>query len=172
MFTKATKSMVILVFAFSLVTAGCASKAKNQVKQQGTNMQQGLNTQQGPTMQQVPNQVVKKVENRFNIAQAASDRITRLKGVKGATVLVTMHNAYVAAVVNTPAKQVTKTLETQIAHEVRVTDPTIQHVYISTNPEFVDRVKQYVYAAKSGKPISGFFTELNKVIQRIFPAAR
>ncbi|CAK4853289.1 unnamed protein product [Aphanomyces euteiches] len=112
------------------------------------------------------------MENRFDIAQAAADRIVRLKGVKGANVLVTKHIAYVAAVVNTPANQVTKALEDQIAAEVRATDPTIQHVYVSTNPEFVDRVKQYVNEARSGRPISGFFNELNQMIQRIFPAAR
>ncbi|QGQ99012.1 YhcN/YlaJ family sporulation lipoprotein [Paenibacillus psychroresistens] len=160
MFTKATKVMVTLVFVFSLVTAGCTSNAKHQVKQQGT------------TMQQAPNNVNMKMDNRFDIAQAAADRIIRITGVKGANVLVTKHNAYVAAVVNTPANQISRALEDQIAAEVRATDPTIKNVYVSTNPEFVDRVKQYVYEARTGRPVSGFFNELNQMIQRIFPVSR
>jgi YhcN/YlaJ family sporulation lipoprotein len=157
MFTKATKVMIMLVLVFSVFTAGCTNNARNQVKQQGTNLQQ------------VPNQVGMNMENRFDIAQAAADRIVRLNGVKGANVLVTKHNAYVAAVVNTPSNQITKALEDQIAKEVRATDPTIQNVYVSTNPEFVDRVKQYVDEARHGRPVSGFFNELTQMIQRIFP---
>lgn len=160
MFTKATKVMVTLVFAVSLITAGCSNNVKHEVKQQGTRMQQA------------PNQIGMNMENRFDIAQAAADRIIRITGVKSANVLVTKHNAYVAAVVNTPANQINKMLEDQIANEVRATDPTIKNVYISTNPEFVDRVKQYVNEARSGRPISGFFNELNQMISRIFPASR
>jgi YhcN/YlaJ family sporulation lipoprotein len=160
MFTKATKFMVMLVFVFAVFTTGCTSNATKQVKQQGTHMQQ------------VPNNVTTKIENRFDIAQTAADRILRINGVKSANVLVTKHNAYVAAVVNTPANQIPRALEDQIANEVRATDPTIQNVYVSTNPEFVDRVRQYVDDVRHGRPVSGFFNELNQIIQRIFPVAR
>ncbi len=139
MFTKASKIALILVFTISIVTAGCSSHTKNQVKQQTTNMQQA------------PNNVNMQMDNRFDIAQAAADRIVRLQGVKGANVIVTKHKAYVAAVVNRPAKQISRELEAKMANEVRAMDPTIQHVYVSTNPEFVDRVKMYVSAAKNGR---------------------
>jgi YhcN/YlaJ family sporulation lipoprotein len=160
MFTKTTKVIVLLVFSISVFTAGCSNKPANPVKQQGTHMQQ------------VPNRVQMKTGNRFDIAQAAADRIARLNGVKSANVLVTKNNAYVAAVVNTPSNQITRAMEDQIAKEVRATDPTIKNVYVSTNPEFVDRVNQYVQDVRQGRPISGFFDELTKVIQRIFPVAR
>lgn len=156
MFTKPSKVAALLLITFLIFTAGCGNKTKNEVKQQGTKMQE------------VPN----KVENRFDIAKAAADRITRLTGVKQANVLVTKYNAYVAAVVNIPSNQMPKALEDQIAKEVRVTDPTIKNVYVSTNPEFVDRVNQYVEDVRQGRPVAGFFDELNQVIQRIFPAAR
>lgn len=156
MFTKPSKVAALLLITFLIFTVGCGNKTKNEVKQQGTKMQE------------VPN----KVENRFDIAKAAADRITRLTGVKQANVLVTKHNAYVAAVVNIPSNQMPKALEDQIAKEVRVTDPTIKNVYVSTNPEFVDRVNQYVEDVRQGRPVAGFFDELNQVIQRIFPAAR
>lgn len=156
MFTKPSKVAALLLITFLIFTVGCGNKTKNEVKQQGTKMQE------------VPN----KVENRFDIAKAAADKITRLTGVKQANVLVTKHNAYVAAVVNIPSNQMPKALEDQIAKEVRVTNPTIKNVYVSTNPEFVDRVNQYVEDVRQGRPVAGFFDELNQVIQRIFPAAR
>jgi YhcN/YlaJ family sporulation lipoprotein len=159
MLTKSTKVIALLVLSFSVFTIGCANKPTNQVRQQGTHVQQ------------VPKQVQKKVGNRFDIAQTAADRIGRLKGVKSANVLVTKHNAYVAAVVDIPSNQITRVLEDQMAKEVRATDPSIQHVYVSTNPEFVDRVRQYVDDVRRGRPVTGFFDELNKVIQRIFPVA-
>jgi YhcN/YlaJ family sporulation lipoprotein len=154
MFTKPSKVVVLLLITFLIFTVGCGNKPKNVVKQQSTKVQE----------------VPKKLENRFDIAKVAADRITRIPGVKQANVLVTKHNAYVAAVVNIPSTQLTKAWEDHIAKEVRATDPTIKNVYVSTNPEFVDRVNQYVEQVRQGRPIAGFFDELNQVIQRIFPA--
>jgi YhcN/YlaJ family sporulation lipoprotein len=173
MLTKSTKVIVLLVLSFSVFTIGCANKPTNQVRQQGTHVQQVPNqVQQVPNqVQHVPNPVPKNKENRFDIAQTAADRIARLKGVKSANVLVTNRNAYVAAVVNTPKNQISNVLKDQIAREVRTTDRSIQNVYVSTNPEFVDRVRVYVDDIRRGRPVTGFFDELNKIIQRIFPAA-
>jgi len=156
MFTKPSKAALLLVILLLVFTVGCGKKTKNEVKQQSTRMQE------------VPN----KVETRFDIAKAAADRITKIPGIKMANVLVTKHNAYVAAVVNVPSNQLTKAWEDQIAKEVRTADPTIKNVYVSTNPEFVDRVGQYVEQVRLGRPVAGFFDELNQVIQRIFPVAR
>jgi YhcN/YlaJ family sporulation lipoprotein len=163
MFTKLIKITGLLMISIMVFVAGCgnnARSAKNQVKQQGTHMQQA------------PEKIQMKMANRFDIAQAAADRIVRLNGVKGANVLVTKPNAYVAAVVNTPANQLPRALEDRIANEVRATDPTIKNVYVSTNPEFVDRVNQYAEYVRQGRPVSGFFNELSQMIQRIFPVAR
>jgi YhcN/YlaJ family sporulation lipoprotein len=160
MFTKTSTMIVLLSISFLALSAGCSNKTTNQVKQQGTQMQQ------------VPNQVRTNLANRFDIAKAAADRIVRINGVKQANVLVTNRNAYVAAVVNTPKNVMTRALEDQIAKEVRATDPNILNVYVSTNPEFVDRVNRYVEDVRQGRPVTGFFDELSNMIQRIFPDAR
>lgn len=102
----------------------------------------------------------------------AADKIVRLNGVKQANVLVTRRNAYVAAVVDTPQTEIPQQLEEQIANEVRSTDPNIQHVYVSTNPEFVDRVNRYVQDIGQGRPVAGFVEEFSAMIQRLFPTAR
>jgi YhcN/YlaJ family sporulation lipoprotein len=160
MFTKKSTLIVVLSISFFVFTVGCSNKTTNQIKQQGTHMQQ------------VPNQVKTNRDNRFEIAKNVADRIVRLNGVKQANVLVTKRNAYVAAVVNTHNNVITRTLEDQIANEVRATDPNILNVYVSTNPEFVDRVNRYVEDVRQGRPVTGFFDELSNMIQRIFPAAR
>ncbi|MCY9666360.1 YhcN/YlaJ family sporulation lipoprotein, partial [Paenibacillus alginolyticus] len=60
----------------------------------------------------------------------------------------------------------------QIAPKVRETDPTIQNVYVSTNPDFIDRINAYVRDVQEGRPVAGFVEEFNEMVQRIFPNAR
>jgi YhcN/YlaJ family sporulation lipoprotein len=95
--------------------------------------------------QAVPTQQVQKappVDNRIQIADQAADKIVKLNGVQQANVLVTGKHAYVAVVVNTPEGPISRELEEQIAQQVRATDQNIQNVYVSTNPEFVDRINR------------------------------
>lgn len=160
MFTNLSKITGLLLISIIIVVTGCGNNAKNEIKQQSTSMQQATN------------KLEMNVENQFDVAKQAAARVARLTGVKQANVLVTKHNAYVAAVVNTPENQLPRTLENHIAKAVRTADPTIQNVYVSTNPEFVDRVNQYVENVRQGRPISGFIDELGTMIQRIFPVSR
>ncbi|SFK42955.1 sporulation lipoprotein, YhcN/YlaJ family [Brevibacillus centrosporus] len=111
-------------------------------------------------------------DNRIQIANQAAEKIAKVNGVRQANVLVTQRNAYVAAVVNTNQGKLTPELEGQIAKQVRATDPNIQNVYVSTNPEFVDRINTYVTDVGQGKPVAGFFEEFNTMVQRMFPTPR
>jgi spore cortex protein len=87
-------------------------------------------------------------------------------------VLVTGKHAYVAVVVNTPEGPLSRELEEQIAQQVRATDQNIQNVYVSTNPEFVDRINRYVTDVRQGHPVTGFFQEFTEIVKRIFPKSR
>lgn len=160
MFTKTSKAIALLAISFSVLAAGCTNKTANQVRQQAAPMQPAQNAPQT------------SAGNRVDIAKNAADKIVRLPGVKQANVLVTGRNAYVAALVNTPQTDIPRQLEEQIAGEVRSTNPNIQHVYVSTNPEFVDRVSRYVQDVGQGRPVAGFFEEFSAMVQRIFPKAR
>lgn len=157
------KAAAAILAAVAVLAAGCANNARNQVRQQGTQMQQ---------TQMHQNQPQGTTDNRVQIANQAADKIVKLNGVRAANVLVTRRNAYVAAAVDTNQGQLTRELEEQIAQQVRATDPNIQNVYVSTNPEFVDRVNRYVADAGQGRPVAGFFEEFNEMVQRIFPTAR
>jgi YhcN/YlaJ family sporulation lipoprotein len=155
------KIAMLLLVAVTIMATGCTNNANNQVKQQGVRMQQAINSPQGTP-----------IDNRVEVAKQAADKITQINGVKSANVLVTRRNAYVAAVVNTNQGQLTSDLENQIAQQVRSTDPNIQNVYVSTNPEFVNRVNKYVADVGQGRPVSGFVEDFTVMVNRIFPSAR
>ncbi|KMJ59560.1 hypothetical protein AB685_01385 [Bacillus sp. LL01] len=120
-----------------------------------------------------PRRVNETNEPRLAVADEASKRITDLNEVKSSNVLVTNRNAYVAAVLEGQKnKELTKELEDKIANQVRQSDPNIRNVYVSVNPEFVDRMEGYSNDIRDGRPIAGIFDEFTEVVQRIFPTSR
>lgn len=158
----AHQAIALLLLAAATTEAGCAKNAADQARQQAVRTQQAQNQVQPQAIQ----------DNRIQIANQAADKITKVTGVRSANVLITRRNAYVAAVVNTTQGRMTPALEKQIADQVRAADPTVQNVYVSTNPEFVDRVNRYVTDVQQGHPVAGFFDEFTQMVQRIFPSAR
>jgi YhcN/YlaJ family sporulation lipoprotein len=169
MLTKQRKiqgATLLIVSCMVMISTGCTYNAKNQVRQQG--VPQG-------TVAPIPQnqyQPYAAGDNRIQIAKQAADKITQVPGVKSANVLVTNQNAYVAAVVNTPKTELTKDLENQIAQQVRATDANIQNVYVSSNPEFVDRVNSYITDVGQGRPASGFVEQFSEMVRRIFPSPK
>ena len=112
------------------------------------------------------------VDNRIEVADKAAEKITKVKGVDQANVLITRRNAYVAAALDSNQNQLTSQIEEQIAQKVRAADPNIQNVYVSTNPEFIDRINGYVNDVRQGRPVTGFIEQFNEMVARIFPNAR
>lgn len=158
------RGLALLLF-ISVMLVGCTNG--NQTQQQGTKTQQAQ--KQSKQAQKQPRH---NAENRIQIAKQSADRITKLSGIRQAHVLVTKRNAYVAAVVDANQGKLTPELEKQIAQQVRATDPHIQNVYVSTNPEFVDSINRYVTDMQQGRPVAGFFEEFNEMVQRVFPNRR
>ncbi|NHN35365.1 YhcN/YlaJ family sporulation lipoprotein [Paenibacillus agricola] len=154
------KEVATLLAIVLIMATGCTNNADNQVKQQGMRTQQ-VNNNNPP-----------KVDNRIQIANQAAEKIVKLNSVKQANVVVTEKNAYVAVLVDTPQGELSHELEEQIAQQVRSSDSNIQNVYVSTNPEFVDRINRYVTDVREGRPVSGFFEEFTEIVKRIFPKAR
>ncbi|KAB7706016.1 YhcN/YlaJ family sporulation lipoprotein [Bacillus aerolatus] len=112
-------------------------------------------------------------ENRMEVADKAADRVADLAEVNTANVIVTNRNAYAAVVLKDGAAgKVTNRLEEKIAGEVRAADPDIRNVYVSTNPDFVDRMTDYGDRINAGDPVEGFFEEFNETVRRVFPNPR
>jgi YhcN/YlaJ family sporulation lipoprotein len=104
----------------------------------------------------------------MQVADQAADRVADLKGVDHVNIIVTDNNAYVAAKLSNNEK-LTNKLENKISKRVKSVDRDIDHVYISANPDFYNRMNTYAGDIRSGKQVSGFFDQFTQTIQRIFP---
>ncbi|MCE3202942.1 YhcN/YlaJ family sporulation lipoprotein [Paenibacillus sonchi] len=72
--------------------------------------------------------------------------------------------------VNTLANDtVTRDMKEKIAAEVKKYDKNIDNVYVSANPDFVDRANFYAQEFRAGHPLRGFAREFGTMVQRIFP---
>ncbi|WP_219838375.1 YhcN/YlaJ family sporulation lipoprotein [Paenibacillus sp. R14(2021)] len=60
-------------------------------------------------------------------------------------------------------------LKDRIAQEVKRMSPQIKEVYVSSNPDFVNRMTAYMNDVRLGHPIQGFIAEFNAMVDRIFP---
>jgi len=62
------------------------------------------------------------------------------------------------------------TLEERIARHVKEMAPQIERVYVSEEPDFVNRMGEYIRTASRGEPIQGFIAQFNAMVERLFPA--
>lgn len=106
----------------------------------------------------------------YSLAKKEADKVASLDEVKSAYVMTTDQNAYVAVVLegNTNEK-VSKDLEKKISDQVKSQNGNINNVYISTNPDFTDRMRNYADKAENGKPIEGLGEEIGEMLRRVFP---
>ncbi|MDT3428344.1 hypothetical protein J2Z22_003936 [Paenibacillus forsythiae] len=63
-----------------------------------------------------------------------------------------------------------KEVKTKIADMIKKDAPGIDRVYVSANPDFVQRVNSYADQARSGQPLQGFVNEFRVMAERMFPA--
>jgi YhcN/YlaJ family sporulation lipoprotein len=170
------KKVKYLVMAFLpiLLLFGCAANQKNEaMDNRDNNKIRNVQYRQNDVNINKNNDFDRNNETRMEIADEAADRITELDEVKTANVIVTNRNAYAAVVLRDSAKgEVTDRLKNKIADKVRATDPNIRNVYVSSNPDFVKRMKDYGKRIKQGDPIKGLFEEFSETVRRVFPNAR
>lgn len=110
-------------------------------------------------------------------ADEAEKKVTELEEVKSATVIITDNNAYVAAVLKDDLSEVVEGSEeleqinTEIGDQVKAVKTDLKNVYVSVNPDFVDRMTDYANKIDAGEPIEGLGEEFNILVKRIFPDA-
>jgi spore cortex protein len=110
---------------------------------------------------------------KTRVADKAADRVTDLSEVDDATVIVNDNNAYVAAKLHHSSRnQLTSDIKDKITRTVKSADKHVDNVYVSTNPDFYDRMKRYSGDIRNGRPISGFRNEFSDTIRRVFPNAK
>ena len=121
-----------------------------------------------------------KDEANLELADEAADKISELEEVDTATVIITDNNAYVGVVLNKKADgtEITEGSEeldevyAKIRKQISETNANVKDVYISINPDFVARMKEYGQKIEEGKPVEGLFEEFGELTQRIFPDAK
>ncbi|WP_340025507.1 YhcN/YlaJ family sporulation lipoprotein [Paenibacillus sp. FSL K6-1096] len=70
----------------------------------------------------------------------------------------------------TDADTLTAEVKNKIAAEVHKADRNIKNVYVSANPDFVERADYYAREFGAGHPLKGFANEFRVMVERIFPA--
>ena len=178
------KYKVITSVALSLLVAGCGVNNDNDngrknvgLNTDRSNSTLNVNDVNNPTNNGTRNNNVTNVgyrnfnDNDFTVSDDIANRVAGLKEVKSATVLLTDHRAYVAAVLNN-GNDVSTRVENKIADTVRSVDKSIDKVYVSTNPDFVDRVNRYANDVGNGRPVKGFGQEFGELVNRVFPNPR
>ncbi|MBE1554019.1 YhcN/YlaJ family sporulation lipoprotein [Sporosarcina limicola] len=172
--------MFTMIFLVAVLLMGCGMGAK-KVDNATTTPETNVGTTTTPEVvdkSTVPNESNKSDltttnQSKLEVADEAATRITELKEVDSATVIVTDENAYVAAVLkDNKNEKVAKDLEDKIAEKVRSTNAVIKNVYVSVNPEFVKRMTEYGTKINEGKPVEGFFEEFSEAMRNVFPTAR
>ncbi|WP_059103705.1 YhcN/YlaJ family sporulation lipoprotein [Shouchella shacheensis] len=112
-------------------------------------------------------------DGRMDVADEASNQISEMDEVQRANVIVTNQNAYVAVMLSgdEEGEEVTDELEEQISNKVQESDDNIDNVFVSSNPDFVERMNGFADRIQNGEPVQGLFDEVNESIQRVFPNA-
>lgn len=65
---------------------------------------------------------------------------------------------------------VTREMKDRIADVVKQHNADIQNVYVSANPDFVERVNGYGEKFQAGHPMAGFISEFSTMVERMFPS--
>ncbi|KMK97374.1 YhcN/YlaJ family sporulation lipoprotein [Rossellomorea marisflavi] len=156
------------ILMISAAAAGCASKNGTDKEGMNDNLQ-NVNYDNQAERDYNNNQMNDGMMNdgNYSISEEAANKVANLDNVKSSYVMATDHNAYVAAVLDNG--KLSKDLEDKITKQVKETNGSIHNVYISTNPAFVDRMKDYSGKVKNGQPIEGLGEEISGMIRSVFP---
>lgn len=121
----------------------------------------------------VQNNNVNNNQTQLELADEAADRIAKLNEVDTANVIVTNRNAYVAVVLKNEANgEVTDRLKKKISNQVKATDKDIRNVYVSSDPDFVNRMEGYGNRINEGSTRNGLFEDFTETVKRVFPNNR
>jgi YhcN/YlaJ family sporulation lipoprotein len=113
--------------------------------------------------------------SRIQLSEKVANKISAMPGIASAFVMMTDHNAYVAVqedphMMRAHSLPLTEAMKDKIADQVKAVTLSTENVYVSTNPDFVQRMKGYASDVSNGHPIQGFLAEFNAMVERIFPA--
>ncbi|WP_409341759.1 YhcN/YlaJ family sporulation lipoprotein [Paenibacillus sp. MBLB4367] len=165
---------------------GVVPNATGNMHGLGNHYNQGGTAWQSPGPYNTPMAPLGNANNANNLenAQSIAEAVEAMDGIKSANVFVAGRTAFVGCGLhpgagvtngndpstnNRTITDVSDQLKTQIADKVKSVNPNVDNVYVSANPDFVQRMGVYAQDIKNGKPVSGFVKEFYTMVERIFP---
>jgi len=113
---------------------------------------------------------------RLDMDNKLAQQLKQLPGVEQAYVLVTEKNVYVGIKEqqrgnrSNAAYDVEPALLEQITARIKSSSSADKHVLITAHPEYLERMKIYSDAERSGHAVREYLAEFNALAARIFPA--
>jgi YhcN/YlaJ family sporulation lipoprotein len=120
----------------------------------------GNTTAQCPSTQQV------------QLADNIADSLAELKAVQSACALVKNQNAYVCVVPEPGMKQLTDGAKKNITNCVKRVNPSVQNVYVSSDPQFCKQMYDCTIDLRTGQSVDKSTQNIAGVLNRMFPQAR
>ncbi|WP_027087903.1 YhcN/YlaJ family sporulation lipoprotein [Cohnella panacarvi] len=114
--------------------------------------------------------------SHMQMSDAIANHLAAMPEIDAAYVVMTDRNAYVAVTQNNKGgghvhgTGLSNSLKTKIADNVKSMSTSTQNVYVSANPDFASRMRNFAEETRQGHPIQGFLSEFNALVERIFPA--
>lgn len=132
-----------------------------------------LNGQSNDLKRDVQNQTNQTGE--YRVAERIADQVTEeVAEIDRAYVLTMGNNAYVACQIDNDRElnennDLSDKLEKEVTQAVKDADNKIDHVFVSSNPDFIDLTSNYMRDVDRGEPIEGFFDQFTEMIEWVFP---
>ncbi|SMO49764.1 YhcN/YlaJ family sporulation lipoprotein [Melghirimyces algeriensis] len=170
---KSLKGMLLLTSLGLILTSfGCAAPQRPEETRQG--VERPDNPQRVRYNDQADRDMNRnRVGQAMRVADNVADSVARLDAVDSATVMVTDRTAYVGVMLeNDYNGGMTSKIKDRISKRVRKVDPSINRVFVSANPDFVDQMGDYARDLRNGRPVSGLMQQFTDLVERTFPAAR
>jgi len=111
----------------------------------------------------------------YRVAERIADQVTdEVAEIDRAYVLTMGNNAYVACQIDNDRElnennDLSDKLEKEVTQAVKDADNKIDHVFVSSNPDFIDLTSNYMRDVDRGEPIEGFFDQFTEMIEWVFP---
>jgi YhcN/YlaJ family sporulation lipoprotein len=103
-------------------------------------------------------------------AERISTAVEQIQGVENSTVVVTGNTAYVGIdLEQSPRTANERDIKREVAQMIKSQGGDINTVYVSTEVDFMDRLRNVGEGLRNGRPVDAFTTELNEMVRRITP---
>ncbi|MGD6857899.1 YhcN/YlaJ family sporulation lipoprotein [Bacillus infantis] len=112
-------------------------------------------------------------QNNLRNSEDAQQKVEAMKEVDKAVVITAGSKAYAAVkLANGENADVNDEMKKKVSDKVQAADQNINEVFVSSNPDFMERMRGYRDDIQNGKPVRGLFDQFSETVQRIFPESR